>query len=151
MKKINHILISHHLDGQLERCITLPTFTNHILVCTRCFGSLIGLITSFFLFDYPSYFNLLALADWAAFQCFGIKGNNQIRFFSGFLIGNQYKKTIQEIITAHFTFTTISVNAFFLIIYSAFFYHFIISQLIRPYQSTRALPNKQDHPESAES
>jgi hypothetical protein len=151
MKKINHILISHHLDSQLERCIGLHIFSNHIWVCTRCLGSLIGLVVSFFLFDYPSYFNLSALADWAAFQCFGIKGNNKIRFFSGFLIGNQYKKTIQEIITVHLTFTTMFVNVFFLFTYIAILYNLFNSQKLRPHQSTLPLPNKQGHPESAES
>jgi len=97
IKVINNPLVSHH--GPLEefRCIILPFGKNKYYVCARCAGAWIGTLFSllFWVMSPPCIIVLLmlplpAFIDWTFYLNNLFRGNNGIRFVTGFLLGCGY-------------------------------------------------------------
>ena len=104
---VNNLLVSHHLDGELDNCTTIGFRGHRYYLCVRCFTAIAATIitTPFHIlcpFAYPPLLIFLAFPDWIArrFDCW--RGNNFVRSASGFLLGTSYSLNLVELFSLRF-------------------------------------------------
>lgn len=95
------LFLSHHLEGEYDRCLNLPFGNKHWRICTRCTGVYIGILTgilsNLLVSINPStlaiimfFFPLPAFIDFYLNQANIYNGTNATRLITGVLLGFMY-------------------------------------------------------------
>lgn len=119
---VNNILLSHHLDDEIDNCTTISFRGFRYYFCVRCFSAIVVTILTiplhvFFPLLYPPMLLLLAFPDWIARQFGYWRGNNFIRAFSGVLLGTSYSLNIVELFSLQFRAVVWSANLVAVVLY----------------------------------
>ena len=112
-RKKLQLFLSHHLEGEYDRCLNLPFGSRHWRICTRCTGVYIGILTgilanllisinSLSLMKVMFVFPLPAFVDFYLNQANIYSGTNETRLITGILLGFMYPAFVFSILTEPF-------------------------------------------------
>jgi hypothetical protein len=112
---INNILISHHLDDEVDNCVVVPFHGKWYHACVRCSSAVAATLITlplhlFFPLWYPPFLLLAAFPDWILRRFRIWPGNNYVRCFSGLLLGTSYALNISELLLLRFRSSVWAVN-----------------------------------------
>jgi uncharacterized membrane protein len=123
-------LLSHHEEKEYYKCVRI----RGIVVCTRCLGVYLGIITSiiFILTGnllikenvvwVVSIFPMFALLDWAMTSFTLNKSNNYFRIVSGFFLGVAYPQGVLLFVSGTYSVILVAM-AYGLLALSLLFLH----------------------------
>lgn len=119
---VNNILLSHHLNDEIDNCATIGFRGHRYYLCVRCFSAIVATILSiplhvFFPFAFPPLLLLLAFPDWIARRFGYWRGNNAIRSVSGVLLGTAYSLNLVEIFSLQFRMEVWLANISAIVLY----------------------------------
>lgn len=119
----NVLVVSHHADRDVARCVVLSWHGSRFYVCSRCFGSLLGMLAATLIWwlaawSVPPFWCLLAAADWFAYATVRWSGRNVIRITSGILLGVLYFENVLAIFAWRWRISLVLTDAVFLLVYA---------------------------------
>ena len=115
-----HLLLSHHLPKDYGRCLTFGTFN----VCARCFGFLLGILTSIFFYGSISsnwIFALTAsfgLTEWILHRTKNIKSPAILISFLGLLMAFSYVYFLAALFSFNISIFNVVIALAYLTIFS---------------------------------
>lgn len=136
-----YALLAHHEPDKFYKTIKFSLFNKNLRLCTRCTGIYLGIITIIlyllFLLTTPDIlmskiiyaFPIPAMLDWGLEKYSIWKGNNTIRFVSGFMLGICYVLLWAKFIK----------NPFDIEVWSIAIVYVIIAYFVLKYSSRRAV------------
>lgn len=121
---VNNILLSHHLDDELDNCAAVGFGCHRYYLCVRCFSAIAAtmLTIPFHIalpFAFPPLLLLLAFPDWILRRLRIWRGNNYVRSMSGILIGTAYSLNLVELFSLRFRTIVWLANIIAVILYVA--------------------------------
>ena len=104
---VNNILLSHHLDDELDNCVAMPCGRRRYYMCVRCFSAIVATVLTIPVHIYmpnafPPLLLLLAFPDWILRRFRIWRGNNFVRALSGILLGTAYSLNLVELFSLQF-------------------------------------------------
>jgi len=110
-KRTIQLFLSHHLEGEYDRCLNLPFGSRHWRICSRCTGVYAGIILGIIaslMTDMSSFiantviliFPLPAFIDFYLNQADIYSGTNFSRVSTGIMLGFMYSITAYSILTS---------------------------------------------------
>lgn len=122
LRRSSKYFLSHHDEGQLDRCYSLKLGPRNIDLCSRCLGIYPGFIAGYFVFSYFRPLSALEIffsgLPTVAEKYFSSVTNrissNYLRTFTGLILGLGFMNGILELLENPLKMELLAISAFYL-------------------------------------